>query len=56
MKDFYENYWKTRGSTKYCQRYEIFADWVGDNASVLDVGCGDAYFGEYLVKEKKNIR
>lgn len=56
MKDFYEYYWKIRGNTKYCPRYEIFTDWIGDDASVLDIGCGDAYFGEYLVKEKKNIR
>ncbi len=56
MKDFYNNYWKTRGSTKYCQRYEIFANWIKDGASVLDVGCGDGYFGEYLTKEKKNIK
>jgi len=56
MKDFYENYWKIRKNTKYCQRYGIFADWIGDNVSVLDIGCGDAYFGEYLIKDKKNIK
>jgi len=56
MKDFYENYWKIRGGTEYCPRYEIFSKWIGDDASVLDIGCGDSYFGEYLVEKKKNIK
>lgn len=53
MSDFYENYWKTRGKSGPRPRYKIFFEWIDNNSSVLDIGCGDGHFGETLVKGKQ---
>lgn len=50
-KDFYEDYWRKRGESGYRPRYKIFLEWMGENSRVLDIGCGDGFFGEML-KEK----
>ena len=52
MKDFYEHYWEERGSSGFRPRYRLFIDWIDRNDRILDIGCGDGYFGELLVKEK----
>ena len=54
MSSFYEQYWQERGKSGFRPRYKIFYDWIESNASVLDIGCGDGYFGQVLVN-KKNI-
>ena len=55
QKTFYETYWSKRGGWGYKPRHEIFARWIGNDARVLDVGCGDCCFLEYLKKRNKNI-
>ncbi len=52
MKDFYENYWDKRGESGFRPRYRIFFDWIENNSKVLELGCGDGYFGQML-KEKR---
>lgn len=52
MKIFYENYWKKRGRSGDRPRYRIFSEWIERGSKVLDIGCGDGYFGEFLVKNK----
>lgn len=52
-KSFYENYWKIRGKSSSRPRYKIFSDWIEPHSKVLDIGCGDGYFGEFLVENKK---
>ena len=32
--------------------YRVIADWIGQGASVLDLGCGDGELLSILVKEK----
>jgi len=34
-------------------RYAIFSNWIESGSSLLDIGCGDGYFGEFLVGNKK---
>lgn len=53
MRDFYENYWEKRGKSGYRPRYKIFFDWIENNSKVLELGCGDGYFGQML--KGKNI-
>lgn len=52
MKIFYENYWKKRGRSGDRPRYHIFSEWIERDSKVIDIGCGDGYFGEFLVKNK----
>lgn len=52
MKDFYDAYWKIRGKSGERPRYHIFFDWIEPKSKVLDLGCGDGYLGELLVKSK----
>lgn len=52
MKIFYENYWKKRGRSGDRPRYHIFSEWIEKGSKVLDIGCGDGYFGEFLLKNK----
>ena len=53
MKTFYENYWKERGRSGNRPRYRIFSQWIDEGSKVLDIGCGDGYFGEFLVNNKR---
>ena len=53
MKIFYENYWRKRGKSGNRPRYHIFSNWMPSGSKVLDIGCGDGYFGEFLVSNKK---
>lgn len=53
MKTFYENYWIKRGKSGHRPRYLIFSNWIDSGSNVLDIGCGDGYFGDFLVKNKK---
>ncbi len=32
--------------------FKIFAEWIGEGASVLDLGCGDGELFSYLTKER----
>lgn len=48
MKDFYENYWEKRGDSGFRPRYRIFLDWIQEDSKVLELGCGDGYFGSML--------
>ena len=50
-KIFYENYWEKRGESGFRPRYKIFLGWIEVGSKVLELGCGDGYFGEML-KEK----
>ena len=52
---FYEQYWQRRGVSGHRPRHDIFARWIPDGSSVIDVGCGDGAFLEYLKKNKKGI-
>lgn len=38
--------------TKSTLEYELFANWIADGSSVLDLGCGDGELLAYLVSEK----
>lgn len=53
MKIFYENYWKKRGRSGDRPRYHIFSGWTDRGSKVLDIGCGDGYFGEMLIRDKE---
>ena len=53
MKKFYENYWTKRGRSGNRPRYLIFSEWIPAGSKVLDIGCGDGYFGEFLAKNKR---
>ena len=47
-KNFYEDYWDKRGESGYRPRYKIFYNWIEDSSGVLELGCGDGYFGQML--------
>ncbi|MEK7589177.1 MAG: methionine biosynthesis protein MetW [Patescibacteria group bacterium] len=51
MKNFYEEYWQIRGKSGSRPRYNIFSEWIENGSSVLDIGCGDGSFGEFLVQK-----
>ncbi len=53
MSDFYEKYWQERRKSGSRPRYRIFFGWIVPETSVLDIGCGDGYFGEMLVRDKR---
>jgi len=45
----YERYWRARGQTAGLpSRALIFAGWIAPGARILEVGCGDGAFAEYL--------
>lgn len=51
----YEKYWDKRDSNNYFQpRFPLMANEIGNNSSVLDVGCGDGAF-LYFLKESKGV-
>jgi methionine biosynthesis protein MetW len=52
-KNFYEQYWETRGKSGARPRYDIFAEWIEPGSKVLEIGCGDGYFGEMLVQKRQ---
>ena len=49
----YDEYWNVRDESAEIQpRFPIMADVINDGSQVLDVGCGDGTFLEYLKKKK----
>lgn len=55
LEQFYQSYWKERGVSGHRPRHDIFTNWIADGSSVVDIGCGDGAFLEYLLKNKKGI-
>ena len=49
--NFYEDYWEKRGESGFRPRYKIFSGWIEKGSRVLELGCGDGFFGRML-KEK----
>ena len=54
-KQFYEKYWNVRNKPGHRPRYNIFSAWISDNSSVLDVGCGDGTFLNFLKGQNRGI-
>ncbi len=54
-KQFYEKYWSVRNKPSHRPRYNIFSEWIEDNSSVLDVGCGDGTFLNFLKGQKRGL-
>lgn len=56
----YDEYWKNRVSDeltgRYLDRFSIITKLIGDGESVLDIGCGDCSFQEYLAKTKPKCK
>lgn len=49
----YDEYWRVRGFTDSLHlRYQIMTEAIEPNSTVLDMGCGDGLFLEYLAKIK----
>ena len=54
-KQFYEKYWNTRSKSSHRPRHNIFSEWIADGSSVLDVGCGDGAFLNFLHKQNRGL-
>lgn len=54
-KQFYEKYWNARNKSSHRPRHSIFSEWIDDGASVLDVGCGDGAFLNFLKAQNRGI-
>lgn len=55
--DDYEAYWEERGKApKRLHRYESISSRIRDGESVLDVGCGDGAFLEFLREDHPRSR
>ena len=54
-KQFYEKYWNARAKSSHRPRHNIFSEWIESNSSVLDVGCGDGAFLNFLKGQKRGI-
>lgn len=54
-KQFYEKYWNVRNKPSHRPRYNIFSSWIPDNSSVLDVGCGDGTFLNFLKGQNRGL-
>lgn len=52
----YDEYWKSRHAdghgARILDRYKIIASLIADRASILDIGCGDCAFQQYLLNNK----
>jgi methionine biosynthesis protein MetW len=51
-KKFYDHYWGERGISSGRERYHIFAGWIDSGSTILDIGCGDGFFSEFIKKKK----
>lgn len=62
LKEFadYDAYWQSRAAdgqvTRELDRFKIIASLITDGASVLDIGCGDCSFQQYLSRVKPACR
>ncbi len=54
-KQFYEKYWGARNKSSHRPRHDIFSEWIADNSSVLDVGCGDGAFLNFLKEQNRGL-
>ncbi|KKS55121.1 MAG: Methyltransferase type 12 [Candidatus Magasanikbacteria bacterium GW2011_GWA2_42_32] len=54
-KQFYEKYWNSRNKSSHRPRHNIFSGWIRDNSSVLDVGCGDGAFLNFLKEQNRGL-
>lgn len=54
-KQFYEKYWSVRNKPSHRPRYNIFSKWIPNNSSVLDVGCGDGTFLNFLKEQNRGL-
>lgn len=54
-KQFYEKYWNARSKSSHRPRHNIFSEWIADGASVLDVGCGDGAFLNFLKGQNRGL-
>lgn len=48
----YESYWGHRKDSGNRYRYSVFLSWLPEGSHVLDVGCGDGFFGERAQRER----
>ena len=58
MEDYgdYDGYWKARSETPLLNRYRFIADKLPENASLLDIGCGDGRFLRYVRDVRPGVR
>jgi methionine biosynthesis protein MetW len=58
LKEFadYDDYWEQRGRQEPKHRFVWVAEHLPDKGTVLDVGCGDGAFLEYLRERKAGLR
>ncbi|WP_341707508.1 class I SAM-dependent methyltransferase [Halopseudomonas sp.] len=58
--DDYDAYWQERavdeGSTRELDRFKVIAGLIQEQESVLDIGCGDASFQQYLARVKPGCK
>jgi methionine biosynthesis protein MetW len=52
----YDDYWEKRGEQKPKHRFVWVAQQLPDQATLLDVGCGDGAFLEYARTQKPDLR
>lgn len=56
----YDDYWTSRTSdglvSRELDRFKVIGSLIGDGVRVLDVGCGDAAFQQYLAKCKPGCK
>ncbi len=52
----YDEYWEKRKNVPLLHRYQVVADRINDGSRVIDIGCGEGTFLEYLLSKKSNCR